>query len=235
MYKGYYKILYARLVQWLNAYDILPESQHGFRSGHSTITAISTLMKDVDKALDESMPYYICFVDFRKAFDFINRRILFTKLHTLGISGHFLNVLFQRVVNNFVYIRIDQYLTDQLPQNIGVPQGDRLAPLLFTVFIADLDIFLRKTGVTVVFYADDLAIGHTDLSKLQRALLTLGKYCEKNDLEVNTEKTKVMKMRKAGRLCLYDLLTYKNTALEFVNTFNYMGAVLQTNANPTSN
>ena len=94
---------------------------------------------------------------------------------------------------------------------------------------------MRKTGVTVVFYADDLAIGHTDLSKLQRALLTLGKYCEKNDLEVNTEKTKVMKMRKAGRLCLYDLLTYKNTALEFVNTFNYMGAVLQTNANPTSN
>ena len=59
IYKVYSKILHARLVQGLNAYDILPESQHGFRSGHSTGTDISTLLKEVQIALDASMPFYI--------------------------------------------------------------------------------------------------------------------------------------------------------------------------------
>ena len=171
MYKVYSKILHSQLVQKVNAYDILPESHHGFWSGHSARTAISTLLKVVQRALDTTMPFYICFVDFRKAFDSVNRRILFTKLQTLGISTHFFNVLYQSVVNNLNFILIDQYLTDKLPQNVGVPQGDRLAPLLFTVFIADLDSFLRKTGVSVVFYADDLALGHTDPS--EQALLHL--------------------------------------------------------------
>ena len=129
-----------------------------------------------------------------------------------------------------VSIRIDEYLTDELHQNVGVPQGDRLAPLLLTVFIADLDLFLGKTGVSVVFYADDLALGHTDLSKLQQAMLTLKKYCVNNDLEANTGKTKVMKIRKAGRLCHYDQLTYRNTTMEFVNSFNYLGVISRTNA-----
>ena len=72
-----------------------------------------------------------------------------------------------------VFIKIDQYFTEKLPQKVGVPQGDRLAPLLLTVVIADLDLFSKKTGSSVVFYADDLALGHTDLSKLQQARLTL--------------------------------------------------------------
>ena len=132
-----------------------------------------------------------------------------------------------------VFIRIDQYLTGKLPKDVGVPQADRLAPIRFTVFIVDLDWFSRKTKVSVVFYADDLALGHRDLSKIQQALLTLENDCVNNDLEVKTRKTKVMKIRKAGKLNHYDHLIYRNTVLEFVNSFKYLGVILQTNANPT--
>ena len=64
-------------------------------------------------------------------------------------------------------------------------------------------------------------------------MLTLEKNCVKNELEVNTGKTKVTKIRKACRLCHYDKLTYRKTILEFVNSFNYLGVILQSNANPT--
>ena len=50
-----------------------------------------------------------------------------------------------------VFYRIDQYLTDKLTQNGGVYQSGRLAPFLFTVSIANLDLFLRKTVASVVF------------------------------------------------------------------------------------
>ena len=63
-------------------------------------------------------------------------------------------------------------------------------------------------------------------------MLTLKKYCVTIDLEANTEKTKVLKIRKAARLCHYDRLTYRNTLLEFENSFIYLGVILQTNAYP---
>ena len=152
-------------MQWLNAYDNLPESQHGIRSGHSTLTAISTLLDEVQTALDASMHFSVCSVDFKKAFDSINKRKLFTILHTLGISTHFLYVLYQYVVTNNIFIRMDQYLTDKLSQNVDVIHGERLVSFLFTFFIADLDLFLRKTGDSVVFCADVSALGRTDVSK----------------------------------------------------------------------
>ena len=155
MYEVFSKILHARLVQWLNAYDILPESQDCFRSGHSTRTAISTLLKGVQISLDASISFYIFSVDFGKAFDSVSRRMLITNPHTLGNSFLFVNVLYQCLVINMVFIGKNQYLTNQRLQIVGVPPGDRLAPLQFTVFIGDLDLLSRKTGTPVVFYADD--------------------------------------------------------------------------------
>ena len=78
----------------------------------------------------------------------------------MGISAHFFNALYQCVVNIMVFIRIDHYLKDKLPQKVGVPQDDRLAPLFFTVFNTNLDLVVRKTEVLVVFYTDDFALGH---------------------------------------------------------------------------
>ena len=233
MWKEFSKILHARLRQRLNANNNQPESQHGIRSGNSTLTAISTLLDEVQTALDASMHFSACSLDFKKAFDSINQRILFTILHTLCISTHFVYVLYQCVVTNMMFVRIDQYHSDKLSLNVDVLHGNRLVLFLFTLLIVDLDLFSKKTGDSVVFYADVLALGRTDVSKPQEARFTLGKHCVITDLEVNTGKTKVTKIRKAGRLSQYDQLTYRNTLLYFVNSFKFLGVILQTKANPT--
>ena len=108
MYKVYSKILHAQLLQWLKAYDILLESQPGFWSGYSFITATITPLKEVQTEVDASRPFFICFVDFRQAFHFVNRAIRFTELHVLGTLNYFFNVLYQCVLNNTVFIRINQ-------------------------------------------------------------------------------------------------------------------------------
>ena len=66
MYKIYSKILHAWLVQWLNAYDIQPESQHVYRSGDSSITAITTPLKEVQIVLDATMPFCIVLLTLEK-------------------------------------------------------------------------------------------------------------------------------------------------------------------------
>ena len=131
-----------------------------------------------------------------------------------------------------VFIRIDQYLTDKRPQVDGVPQSFRFALLLFTVFNAELDFFSGKAGVSVLVYANDLALGHTDLSKLDQAKLISDKNCVNDDLEFKTGRTNVMKIRRTARLCHNDQLTNINTPLDFMNSLNYLGVILQTNTNP---
>ena len=84
MHKVYSKISRARLVQPSYAYP--PEPQNDFCSGYSIITAISTLLKDVQTALDTPMSFSICFVDLRKAFNSVKRRIIF---YQTANYGHF--------------------------------------------------------------------------------------------------------------------------------------------------
>ena len=62
------------------------------------------------------------------------------------------------------------YLSDEILTDSGVPQGDKLSPLLFSLYIADLAPVLTKTGCEVVFYADDTVIGSTVIEKVQNAL-----------------------------------------------------------------
>ena len=71
---------------------------------------------------------------------------------------------------------VEESLTDKISQRIGVPQGDKLSPILFSLFISDLSSILESTGCFVVFYADDLAIASSSLQSLQHALDKLDKY-----------------------------------------------------------
>ena len=87
----------------------------------------------------------------------------------------------------------DGYLSTNISQTIGVPQGDKLSPLLFALFLADLSAELESTGCFTKFYADDLAIGSTELDNVKNAMFVLEKFCQRNSLKVNVGKTKVVK------------------------------------------
>ena len=118
---------------------------------------------------------------------------------------------------------------------VGLKQGEVMSPLLFSLFIEDLELFLQDDqccGLSIdditfilMLFADDMLILGKDRDDLQKSLDRLEYYCNKWGLEVNTEKTKVVVFRKRGGLLNNESWTYKGVNLEVVNNFNYLGAV----------
>jgi hypothetical protein len=84
------KILYIRLEKYLDTNSIICKEQIGFKKGSRTSDHILTLKTIIDKAFKSSKKVYACFIDFKKAFDTINREALFYKLSQYNIKGPFL-------------------------------------------------------------------------------------------------------------------------------------------------
>ncbi|KAI5738855.1 hypothetical protein M8J77_011974 [Diaphorina citri] len=131
-------------------------------------------------------------------------------------------------------IRVGEELTGEIKISKGLITGDTLSPILFSLFTADLVTFLRDKGFTgiqvsqtvdvfILMYADDLVLmGHSKID-LQKKINALKEYCDLNDLEVNTQKTKIVVFRKKGRLAAQDIFYYNGQQLEVVPDFVYLG------------
>ena len=132
-YKILEKVIYKRVIKFLDTHDILTENQYGFRAGRSTQQAVIELIDKVSMAI-ESNEYTIgIFLDLSKAFDTVYHAILHV-LHTLkhyGIRGNalewFRNYLTcRRQMVNYKFTKSDMSFV-----TCGVPQGSVLGPLLF--------------------------------------------------------------------------------------------------------
>ena len=130
-----------------------------------------------------------------------------------------------------IQVRLGDSLTRKIKQTRGVPQGDRLSPLLFSIFLADLSNYLESAHCTVIFDADDLALDSNDPQKLQNAINKLSLHCDHNGISVNIEKTVVQVFQNAMRNRQLDFF-YRNVALTYTNCFVYLGLALSTRLSP---
>ena len=116
---------------------------------------------------------------------------------------------------------------------MGVRQGCVLSTTLFNLFLADLQPILDRYGENIkinetvdtscLLWADDILILSETTDGLQQKLNALQGYCDMNKLSVNTKKTQCMIFNKTGRLLKNHLFTYKNTKLECVREYKYLG------------
>ena len=110
-------------------------------------------------------------------------------------------------------------------------QGYIRSPLFFNLFLCDLAKSLSQLEspeighINSLFWADDLVMFSDSESGLQKMLSILEEYCKKNELIVNTKKTKCMIFNKSGRLLLRHF-HLNNVQLECVRTYKYLGFVL---------
>ena len=149
------------------------------------------------------------FVDFSKAFDRVPRNKLFDKLRTVRIKGHFLEVLISIYSNDKSAVKIESKITETFLCHNGVRQGCMLSPTLFNIHLSDLpemlniasttEVLLRERPTNCLLYADDLVVFARSAKGLQRILTKLESFCEKGDLNVNLDKTKVMIFYNSGK------------------------------------
>lgn len=128
------KVLLSRLQQ--AASKILPESQSGFRPNRSTIDPIFTLRQLQEKSIEQQRPLYMVFIDFTKAFDSVNRELLWKLLAHYGCPDTFVKIMQEFHDGMEATVRIAGDTTESFPVSHGVKQGCVLAPTLFGLYLA---------------------------------------------------------------------------------------------------
>lgn len=149
---------------------------------------------------------FVGFVDFKTVFDSVDREVLIEKLKKRGINGRFLNMIKEIYKNTENEIITEEGISEKFKTKRGVRQGCPLSPTLFNIYIEDLEDqwAKNKTGGTVIGktkiyclkFADDVAIIADTKEGLQEMLNGLEKFSDRNGMEVNTQKTKIMVFQK---------------------------------------
>ena len=134
--------MYGRLMKYVEKMNIISENQFGFRSGYSTVQAVTLITDKIQKAVENKQ--YSCgkFLDLSKAFDTVNHNILTTKLVHYGNWGIAKDWFKSYLSNRKQYVSIRGISSDELHVSCGVPQGSVLGPLLFFYILMTLKIAL---------------------------------------------------------------------------------------------
>ena len=148
---------------------------------------------------------YLAFIDFRKAFDTVDRQLLWETLGKIGLDSNTIDILKSLYKTHKRKIHTINGWTDWIDCSIGVKQGCTISPLLFSLFISDLsDKLNQKRGWPLgndyrlggLLFADDLIIIATSRNELSNQLSQLGAYAENKHLQINAEKSLVMTLNK---------------------------------------
>ena len=94
---------------------------------------------------------FCAFVDYQKAFDSIWKEALWSKLLKEGISGKIINLLKSMYSKIRSCVMVNGVLSEYFVSFIGLRQGENLSPILFSLFINDLEEYLLKHNETVNF------------------------------------------------------------------------------------
>ena len=161
--KIFEKIIYDQLYAYLNNNNLLNNCQSGFRSLHSTLTALLEATNNWSLNIDNGLINGVIFIDLKKAFDTIDHNILLRKLSTYGFDENFLKWFEPYFDKRSQRCNVNGYISGTNQITCVFPQGSILGPLLFLIYINDLPSCLSKA--TPRMYADDtsisLAASHT--------------------------------------------------------------------------
>jgi hypothetical protein len=229
-------ILNERLLAFCNTHSIQNKWQAGFRPDFRTADQTYTLKTLIKKYLHcHKKRLYVCFIDFRKAFDLVWHEGLLYKLLNMGIGGNFYHILKSMYQSSNVKVKTSQGLSESIKAESGVRQGDGISPLLFNLYINDLpNLFLDETSnppklhretVPALLYADDLIVLSESAKGLQASLDKLAVYCVDWQLEVNMSKTNIIIMRNGGSIKNLKF-TFNGEEIMMVNAYKYLGTII---------
>jgi hypothetical protein len=196
--------MYNKIMNFLDANDILYRQQYGFRAKHSTIHPVLHLLNHCAEAINAtpSQLTLATFCDLSKAFDTISHDILLHNLNVFGIRGVANKWIESYLTNRSQYVNIDSHISQNLPVRCGVPQGSILGPLLFLIYINDIS---NSTTENILSFADDTTVFLSDADpaslfhRANSSLKAIFNWFCANKLALNATKTQYMVIQPATK------------------------------------
>ena len=189
-------ILKDEVVDHLFSNNLLKDSQHGFMKGRSCTTNLLEFFHTAVDNLDAGNPMDIIYLDFAKAFDKVPTKKLLAKLKSMNINGNILNWISSWLRDRKQRVVLNGEASTWIEVLSGVPQGSVLGPLLFLIFINDIDDAAKYINILRKF-ADDTKLGHkvitaADCEIVQTQLDSLCSWATTWGMEFNVSKCKVL-------------------------------------------
>ena len=225
-------ILLNRLLNYIETKNLISPNQVGFVKGSRTSDHIFLLQTLIGKIVKKNGgKLYTAFIDFKKAYDTVDRGILFNRLKELGIHGTFYHNIVTMYENTKYSIKVKNGCLDPISSNLGLRQGCPLSPMLFNLYIDDIKnifgentdpITLQDKKINHFLYADDLVLVSESAKGLQNCLDSLSAYAERKILTINITKSKTMIFNPAGQYIKRQFYISEKE-LQPVRTFCYLG------------
>jgi len=224
-------ILNSRLIYRNIVLNIDDPCQFGFKQDSRTTDNLFILKSLIQRQKYKNKPLYVCFVDFTKAFDYVDRGALYYKLIKRGVRGKMLKVICDMYGKSKCRVKWKNKMGESFDSLYGVLQGGMLSPKLFTEFLTDLKHFLEEEYgilldndiVMYILYADDLILCSETADGLQKLLDGLHKFCSKWHLIVSLAKTNVVIF---GRKNNTHVFKFNNQIISIANEYKYVGTII---------
>ena len=180
-------ILRDEIVQHLEKFRLIKQSQHGFRKGFSCANNLLAFLESVTASVDAKQNVDTVYLDFAKALDKVPHQRLLCKLRTHGIDGVVCDWIAAWLKDRWQRVRLEGKHSSWRQVLSGVPQGSVLGPVLFLIFINDLEEGLHSD---VLKFADDTKLyravcSQDDHVKLQSDLDNICKWDDRWQMSFN--------------------------------------------------
>ena len=158
------RLIQEQINNYLAEQKLLFEFQSGFRTSHSTDTCLLYLTDYIKREVDSGKYCGMVMLDLQKAFDTVNHSILLSKLRAIGFDSTAIKWMKSYLEGREQVVDINGTLSSSLTVSCGVPQGSILGPLLFLLYINDMN---AACNCKLFLFADDSALLISGKDKLQ--------------------------------------------------------------------
>ncbi|CAH8662821.1 unnamed protein product [Heterobilharzia americana] len=233
------RIILERLRDALDS-KLRPE-QAGFRKYKSCADQIATLRIIIEQSIEWQSPLHLNFIDFEKAFDSVDREVIWKLLQYYGVPQTFIRLIQQLYEDATCQVIHNGKLSDAFEVKTGVKQGCLLSPMIFLIvvdWIMQQTVGSEKRGIhwtteknlEDLDFADDLCLMSHKLEDLQAKTNKLIEEAAKTGLQVNIEKTEVMKIphHHHQQQQQQTPITVNGRNLKEVTSFTYLGSTVST-------
>ncbi len=192
-------IMRRQIVDYVDRKGLLTRWQSGFRAGRSTQTALLKVTDYLFRASDRKLLSILALLDFSKAFDCVDHDLLCLKLgQQFGFSTSAVSLIKSYLTNRMQSVWVNGSYSSQIPVSSGVVQGSVLGPLLFSLFINDIEQSIKSCNFHL--YADDVQLYYSGprnclaeiVAEINKDLERVFQWSTANGLMLNSRKSQVM-------------------------------------------